>query len=88
MHATVDRSEGGVTKWTDGLSREAGEAIVRDLLEFEGFRSRDRGRPGEERPFADYHQRQGDRARARRSVARAIGTQYPQGQRPPPGPPT
>ena len=39
MQATVGRYGGVATKWTDGLSREAGEAVVRDLLEFEGFRS-------------------------------------------------
>lgn len=41
MQATVRRNEGVVGKWTDGLSRETGEAVVRDLLEFEGFRSYD-----------------------------------------------
>jgi hypothetical protein len=41
MHATVRRNEGVVTNWTDGLSRETGEAIVRDLLQFEGFTSHD-----------------------------------------------
>ena len=48
MHATVRRNEGVVTNWTDGLSREAREAVVRDLLEFEGFRSHERWirRPG------------------------------------------
>ena len=40
MHATLHRSEGVLSKWT-GLSREAGEAIARDLLEFEGFRSQE-----------------------------------------------
>jgi len=42
MHTTVHRYEGVVGKSADGLSREAGEAVVRDLLEFEGFRSHDR----------------------------------------------
>jgi hypothetical protein len=42
MHTTVHRYEGVVGKWADGLSREAGEAVVRDLLEFEGFTSHDR----------------------------------------------
>jgi hypothetical protein len=42
MHATVRRNEGVVGKWTDGLSRETGQAVVRDQLEFEGFRSHDR----------------------------------------------
>jgi hypothetical protein len=48
MHATVQRYEGVVGKWTDGLSRETGEAVVRDLLRFEGLRSHDRWmrRPG------------------------------------------
>ena len=41
MQATVRRNEGVVGNWTDGLSRETGEAVVRDLLEFEGFRSYD-----------------------------------------------
>ena len=40
MHATVPRYEGVVTKWS-GLSRGAGEAVVRDLLAFEGFRSQE-----------------------------------------------
>jgi hypothetical protein len=40
MHATVRRNQGVATKWPR-LSREAGEAVVRDLLEFEGFRSHD-----------------------------------------------
>ncbi len=42
MHATVRRNEGVVGKWTDGLSRETGQAVVRDMLDFEGFRSQDR----------------------------------------------
>ncbi len=42
MHATVRRNEGVVGNWSDGLSRETGEAVVRDLLEFEGFRSPER----------------------------------------------
>ena len=47
MHATVRRNRGVVGNWTDGLSREAGEAVVRDLLAFEGFRSHERmKRPG------------------------------------------
>ncbi len=41
MHATVDRNETVVGKWTDGLSRETGQADIRDLLQFEGFRSHD-----------------------------------------------
>jgi hypothetical protein len=41
MQAPVRRNEGVVGKWTDGLSRETGEAVVRDLLEFEGFGSHD-----------------------------------------------
>ena len=39
MHATVGRNEGVAGKWTDGLSRATGEAVVRDLLQFEGFRN-------------------------------------------------
>lgn len=39
MQATVSRNQGVVGKWTDGLSRETGQAVVRDLLHFEGFRS-------------------------------------------------
>ena len=48
MQATVRRNEGVVGNWTHRLSRETGEAVVRDLLEFEGFRSHDRWmrRPG------------------------------------------
>ena len=42
MHATVRLNEDVVGNWTDGLGRETGEAVVRDLLEFEGFRSHDR----------------------------------------------
>ena len=42
MHATVRLNEGVVGNWTDGLGRETGEAVVRDLLEFEGFRSHDK----------------------------------------------
>ena len=41
MHATVRRNQAVVGKWTDRLSRETGEAVVRDLLAFEGFRSHD-----------------------------------------------
>jgi hypothetical protein len=41
MHATVRRNEGVAGNWTDGLSRETGQAVVRDLLQFEGFRSHD-----------------------------------------------
>jgi len=41
MHATVRRNEAVVGKWTDGLTRATGEAVVRDLLQFEGFRSHD-----------------------------------------------
>jgi len=44
MHATVRRNEGVVGNWTDGLSREAGEAAVRDLLVFEGFSCHERWR--------------------------------------------
>ena len=44
MHATVRRNRGVVGNWTGGLSREAGEAVVRDLLAFEGFRSHERWR--------------------------------------------
>ena len=48
MHATVNRYEGAVVmKRTDKLSREAGQAVVRDLLQFEGFRNNDNWRrPG------------------------------------------
>ena len=35
MQATVRRNEGVVGKWTDGLSRETDQAVVRDLLGFE-----------------------------------------------------
>jgi len=42
MQGTVRRNEDVVGKWTDGLSRETGDAIIRDVLEFEGFRSHDR----------------------------------------------
>ena len=77
MHATVRRNEGVATKWTDGLSREAGEAVVRDLLEFEGFRSHERLDQAprivvawlKDDQSAEDHQRQRDRARERRSVA-------------------
>ncbi len=41
MHATISRKEGVDTNWIDGLSHGASEAVVRDLLEFEGFRSQD-----------------------------------------------
>ena len=41
MHATVRRTVGVVGNWTDGLSRETGQAVVCDLLQFEGFRSHD-----------------------------------------------
>jgi len=41
MHATIHRNEGVDTKRIDGLSHETGEAVVRDLLDFEGFRSYD-----------------------------------------------
>jgi hypothetical protein len=42
MHATVSRYEGVVVmKRTDELSREDGQAVVRDLLQFEGFRKPD-----------------------------------------------
>ena len=41
MQATVSRNKGVVGNWTDGLSRETGQAVVRDLLQFEGFRSHD-----------------------------------------------
>jgi len=48
MHATVRRNEGVAGKWTDGLSRAAGEAVARDLRQFEGFRNHDNWtrRPG------------------------------------------
>ena len=48
MQATVRRNEGVASKWTDGLSRATGEAVVRDLRQFEGFRNRDNWmrRPG------------------------------------------
>ena len=48
MHATVGRNEGVAGKWTDGLSRATGEAVVRDLRQFEGLRNRDNWmrRPG------------------------------------------
>ncbi len=39
MYTTVRRNEGVVGKWTDGLSRQTGQAVARDLLDFEGFRS-------------------------------------------------
>ena len=42
MQATVRRNECVVGNWTDGLSRETGQAVVRDLLAFEGFRSANR----------------------------------------------
>ena len=42
MQATVRRNQGVVGKRTDGLSRETGQAVVRDLLQFEEFRSHDR----------------------------------------------
>jgi hypothetical protein len=47
MHAIVRRNETVVTKWPR-LSREAGQALVRDLLDFEGFTSHARWmrRPG------------------------------------------
>jgi hypothetical protein len=45
MQATVRRNECVVGNWTDGLSRETGQAVVRDLLQFEGFRSHDWARP-------------------------------------------
>jgi|SoiMethySBSTD1v2_1073268.scaffolds.fasta_scaffold937272_2 hypothetical protein len=41
MHATIRRNEGVDTERIDGLSHETREAGVRDLLEFEGFRSYD-----------------------------------------------
>jgi hypothetical protein len=37
MQATVRRNEGVIGKWTDGLSRATGEAVVRDLRQFEGL---------------------------------------------------
>ena len=48
MYTTVRRNEVAAGKWTDGLSRKTGEAVVRDLLQFEGFRSHDNWmrRPG------------------------------------------
>ena len=48
MQATVRRNEAVVGNWTDGLSRETGQAVVSDLLQFEGFRSHDNWmrRPG------------------------------------------
>jgi hypothetical protein len=48
MHATVRRNEAAARKRADGLSRATGEAVVRDLLQFEGFRSHDNWmrRPG------------------------------------------
>ena len=48
MHVTVRRNEAVAGNRIDGLSRETGEAVVRDLLQFEGFRSHDNwmGRPG------------------------------------------
>jgi hypothetical protein len=39
MHATIHRNEGVETKRIDGLRHETREAGVRDMLEFEGFRS-------------------------------------------------
>jgi hypothetical protein len=47
MHATVRRNQGVATKWPR-LSREAGQALVRDLLEFGGSKSHDNWmrRPG------------------------------------------
>ena len=35
MQPTIRRYEGVVSKRTDGLSRETGQAVVRDLLQFE-----------------------------------------------------
>ena len=35
MQATVRRNEGVVGNWTDRLSRETGQAVVRDLLQLE-----------------------------------------------------
>ena len=48
MQATVRRNDAVAGKRTDGLSRETGQAVVRDLLQFEGFRSHDNWmrRPG------------------------------------------
>jgi hypothetical protein len=40
MHATVRRNEAVVGKWIDRLSREASEAGLRDLLQFD-FMSHD-----------------------------------------------
>ena len=45
MQATVRHNECAVGNWTDGLSRETGQAVVRDLLQFEGFGSHDWARP-------------------------------------------
>ena len=42
MHATVRRSEAGVSTSTEGLRPETRQAVVRDLLAFEGFRSANR----------------------------------------------
>jgi len=44
MYATLRSEEVVVGKRTQGLSRETGQAVVRDLLEFEfeGFRSHSR----------------------------------------------
>ena len=39
MHATSRRNETVVGRWTDELNPETRQAVVRDLLEFEGFRS-------------------------------------------------
>lgn len=39
MHATVRRNEAEVGTSTEGLGPETRQAIVRDLLAFEGFRS-------------------------------------------------
>jgi hypothetical protein len=48
MQATVRRNDAVAGKRTYGLSRETGQAVVRDLLQFEGFRSHDNWmrRPG------------------------------------------
>ena len=42
MHATVRRNEGVVGNRTDALGRQTGEAVARELREFQGFRSHDR----------------------------------------------
>ena len=84
------RGQAVAGKWTDGLSRETGQAVVRDLLQFEGFRNHDGWDEAtgivvawlKDERSAEDHRRQGDRVRAGRSVAWAIGTKIPGGPTP------